>query len=63
MNFSPGHAGRWAGLLATSIGLQLDFVQLEGAGRGCASTLQFACSVAPAAAFLSHPGWLERGLV
>lgn len=48
--------------LATSIGLQLDFVQLEGvAGRGRASTLQFACPWPPAA-FLSHPGWLETGV-
>lgn len=45
--------------LATSIGLQLDFVQLEGvAGRGRAPTLQFACPWPPAA-LLSHSvgGW------
>ena len=33
-NFSPGHAGSWARTLATSIGLLLDFFQLEGAAGG-----------------------------
>ncbi|KAJ8775853.1 hypothetical protein J1605_016080 [Eschrichtius robustus] len=33
-NFSPGHAGSRARTLATSIGLLLDFVQLEGAAGG-----------------------------
>ena len=46
--------------LATSIGLQLDFVQLEGvAGRGRAPTLQFACRGQPQP-YLATP-WVGGG--